>query len=188
MKRFGLLMLVLLVVSAPAFGREPVGDISIYADAAGNSCNITDNGGGGLLQIYVVHKFRAGEGATGCRFMVQPPAGSNWVYIAFSTTFTAVGAPNSDVSLGYGPCQQTDVNLGSILYTSAVASPACGYITILPGFLARSSRRTVSLVSICLITVRGLPIRTVPASATSRPSPRHGQGEGAVPLRAATAE
>ena len=131
MKRFGLLMLVLLVVSAPAFGREPVGDISVYADAAGSSCNITDNGG--LLQIHLVHKFRAGEGATGCRFMVQPPAGSNWSYIAFSTTFTAVGQPNSDVSLGYGPCQTTDVDLGTILYTSITPSPACGYINILPG-------------------------------------------------------
>jgi hypothetical protein len=134
MKRFGLLMLVLVVLASPAFGRDPVGDVSAYADAAGTDCNITDNGGGGLLTIYVVHKFRPGESANGLRFKMDSPAGATWNYLSFSSTFTTVGQANSDISVGYGVCQSTTTTTGSALYLSIVASPSCGYVNFVPGF------------------------------------------------------
>jgi len=133
MKRFGLLMLILAVLAAPAFAREPVGDISVYADDQGNSCNITDNGGNGLLTIYIVHKCRVGESATAVRFKIDPPVGSTWNYLSFASTFTTVGQANSDISVGYGICQSATTITGSALYISVVASPACGYVNLTPG-------------------------------------------------------
>jgi hypothetical protein len=139
MKRIGLLLLVLVVLAAPAFGREPVGALGFYADAAGNSCNLVD-AGSGLLTYYVVHTFKPGEAAIGSRFKIVPPPGAAWAFITFQTTFTTIGQADSDVSVGYGiNCQSTAFEVGHVLYSSlGTAAPACSHLTFgagLPGFI-----------------------------------------------------
>jgi hypothetical protein len=130
MKRFALIMVCLLALSAPAYAQLDghVGDISAYADDTGSSCNINAPGGGGLLNVYIVHKFSDGGGATGCRFKVLFPA-TGLSYVTFSTTFTPIGNPTIDLSLGYGGCITTTTNLGNLLFINTAAVPACGYVT-----------------------------------------------------------
>ena len=78
MKRFGLLFLLILVISVPAFAQYPdgaTGDISAYADDQGTSCDLVANGGNALIPLYIVHKFSDGGSATGSRFKVTVPTG-----------------------------------------------------------------------------------------------------------------
>jgi hypothetical protein len=132
MKRFSLLMVSLLVLAlaAPAYAQllTHVGDISAYADDLGSSCNITAPGGGGLLTVYVVHKFTDGGGATGSRFKGTFPSGLS--FVAFNTPFVPIGNFTTDLSLGYGFCISTTTSLGSALFINATASPACSYVSI----------------------------------------------------------
>jgi hypothetical protein len=131
MKRFALLFLIVLAVAAPAFAQYPdglTGDISVYADDQGNSCDVLAPGGGGLVTYYIVHKFSDGGSATGARFKATFPAGLS--FVTFSTTFVPIGNLATDLSLGYGTCNSTTISLGSILCISAAPSPACSYISI----------------------------------------------------------
>jgi hypothetical protein len=130
MKRFALIMVCLLALAAPAFAQTAghVGDISAYADDTGSSCNVNAPGGGGLLNVYIVHKFSDAGGATGCRFKVLFPA-TGLSYVTFATTFTPIGNPTTDLSLGYGSCVTTTTNLGNLLFINTAAVPANGYIT-----------------------------------------------------------
>ena len=129
MKRTALMIvsLLTLALAAPAFATA-VGDISAYTDDQGSSCTINAPGGGGLLNVYVVHKFSDGGSATGSRFKVTFPA-TGLSYVTFATTFTPIGNPTTDLSLGYGTCISTTTNLGNLLFINTVAVPACGYVS-----------------------------------------------------------
>jgi hypothetical protein len=124
MKRFALMVLVLLAMASTAMA-QGVGDISVYADDQGNSCDLTLPG---FTNWYVVHKFKPGEGSTSSRFKVVPPAGA--VIQAFNTTFVPVGDIKTDISVGYGTCINSTTNLGNIIVTGAAA--ACSYVSVLP--------------------------------------------------------
>jgi len=126
MKPFALLMVCLLTLAlaAPAFATA-VGDISLYADDQGNSCNITAPAG--ILTVYVVHKFSDGGSATGSRFKVTVPPGL--AILAFTTTFVPIGNISGDLSLGYGTCVSTTTSLGSILINSS-GPAACSYLAV----------------------------------------------------------
>jgi hypothetical protein len=130
MKRFALLMVCLLALAAPAFGQieGKVGDISAYADDQGSNCNITAPGGGGLVTVFVVHKFSDGGGATGARFKGVAPGGLS--FVAFNTPFVPIGNFSQDLSLGYGLCITETTSLGSALYVNATAPAACSLLTI----------------------------------------------------------
>jgi hypothetical protein len=131
MKRFGLLVLLILAISVPAFAQGPypdgaTGDISAYADAEGTSCALTSTGG--LMQVFIVHKFSDGGGATGCRFKVTLPAGMT--SFGFNTTFVPIGDVLSDLSLAYGICIESTTSLGSVNAFSAAAPPVCSYVSV----------------------------------------------------------
>ena len=128
MKRFALMVLVVLALAAPAFG-QGVGDLSIYADDQGNICDITANGGGTFMQPFVIQKFGTSEGSTGCRFKITVPVGMS--IVGFNTTFVPVGNVGSDLSLAYGVCLTTTTVLGNLQALSISASPACSYISVL---------------------------------------------------------
>jgi len=131
MKRIALIVLSLLALAAPAFGQ--VGDISLYADDQGNSCDITDPGGFWGDKLFVVHKFQPGEESIGIRFKIVPPVGATWTFISFSSTYTTVGGAGDDLSVGYGVCQTTTTLVGAAIVNSAVPAPACSYVSIGPG-------------------------------------------------------
>jgi hypothetical protein len=127
MKRFALSVIVIVALASPAFAQ--VGKIGVFSDAAGNSCNLTDTGGGSLINTYVVHKLGPADGSTGARFRIDAPAGATWTYIAFQSIYTSFGPANLDVSVGYGGCQSNAaVPVGNALWSSAVASPTCSFV------------------------------------------------------------
>jgi hypothetical protein len=134
MKRFGLLVISLLALAAPAFGQ--VGVLGIYADDQGNNCNISDPGGVLSNNVNVVHKFDPGDGATAVRFRIDPPVGANWTFLAFSTIYTPSGSVGTDISIGYGTCTQLTTLVGTAIISSVTPSPACGQVIISPGFTA----------------------------------------------------
>jgi hypothetical protein len=130
MKRFALLMISLLALAAPAFAQiNPlVGDISMYNDDQGSSCNIVANGGGAFLQPFMVQKFASGGGCTGIRFKITVPTGMN--IVGFSTTFVPVGNVANDLSIAYGICVSTTTVIGQLQVLSVSASPTCSYLSV----------------------------------------------------------
>jgi hypothetical protein len=184
MKRFALLFMVILAVAAPAFAQYPdgpTGDISVYADDQGNSCDVAANGGGSLVTAFVVHKFSDGGSATGCRFKVTLPA--NLTYLSFSTTFVPIGQANSDLSLGYGVCISETTSLGSVLALSGVASPACSYISVVAADNFSDPITTdCSFGEYKVERVRPSSTTTAAARATFDPAQHVGQGQVAVPV------
>lgn len=127
MKRFGLMVVFLLVLAAPAFADNGVGDVSVYADDQGNSCDVT-NPGSGIINVYIVHKFLPGEEATASRFKVEFPSGI--LFLAFSTSFVPLGTLTTDISIGYGVCVTSNTHIGTALCQGVGPTTACSYITV----------------------------------------------------------
>jgi hypothetical protein len=125
MKRFALLVLVVLALASPAMAG--LGTLGLFADNQGNSCNITDVGG--FLSIYLLHVMKPGDESTATRFAIGPPAG--WTYVTYSTTFVGFGDAMSDLSVGYGGCQPSTIIVAQFFFTSTVAAP-CSYVNVLP--------------------------------------------------------
>lgn len=131
MKRFAIMVLFLLALASPAFAINGVGDISLYADDQGNSCEISAPGSPSPFNIYLVHKFLPGEESTGSRFKVSFPAGI--VFFAFSANPSMVpgGTLTSDQTIGYGSCVTATTSLGYALVQAPSAVAACSYVSIL---------------------------------------------------------
>ena len=125
MKRFALLVLGLVVLAAPAMaGINPaVGDISIYADNAGNSCDLTFVSNG---HWYIIHKFDPGEQATGARFKLVMPAS---IIAVPTTNYVTIGNLATDMSIAYGFCTNATVVIFD-LTTFGAAPATCEYATI----------------------------------------------------------
>jgi len=131
MKRFALIGLCVLALAAPAYAINGVGDVDIYADDQGNSCEISAPGNPNPFNVYLVHKFLPGEAATAIRIKVVFPTGMT--FFAFNPTppFVPVGQLTSDYSLGYGTCINTTTNLGAALVQAPTAVADCSYISVL---------------------------------------------------------
>jgi len=130
MKRFALLILCLVAFATPALALNGVGDISAYADDQGNDCNILAPGGGGLLHVYVVHKFQPGDEGTYCRFKGVWPTGLT--FFSFSVgPYVSIGNFATDISVAYGTCQTTTVTVGDALFQTVTASPTCSYFDLI---------------------------------------------------------
>jgi hypothetical protein len=127
MKRFALIMVSLLALSAPAYAQK-VGDLSAYADDTGSNCNITVPGSG-TLNVYLVHKFSDGGGATGVRFKATFPASGVILATFVGTPFSAIGTAQSDLSVGYGGCITTTTSIGYLLFSVTGAVAACSYVS-----------------------------------------------------------
>ena len=120
MKRSLLLTAALVVVANAALADH----IGIFTDASGASCNFAP---GFTTTATIVHQFSSG--ATGSRFKLTLPAGSN--FFAFNTPYVPIGSLTSDLSLGYGQCLVGAFALGSIV---AVLSPGIMQVTAADNF------------------------------------------------------
>jgi len=127
MKKVLLLMVGILMVANVAMADH----IGLYLDATGASCVLPAGGYFTGLQANVLQKFSLG--ATGLRFSLSLPAGSN--VLAFSSVFTASGTLGADMTVGYGSCQTGTINVGAIIGTLtagvAQAGPAQGFPQII---------------------------------------------------------
>lgn len=129
MKRFALMVFLMLALASPAFALNGVGDISAYSDDQGNSCEFINPAG--LVNVHLIHKFKVGEESTGARFKVVFPAGM--VFVAFIPNNALVPGGNllEDMTIGYGGCQTAQLYLGSGLVNAAAPAP-CSYISLGP--------------------------------------------------------
>jgi hypothetical protein len=115
MKKVLLLMVAVLMISSVAMADH----VGMYNDQAGTSCLLAPGFDSGTYG-FIIHKFSVG--ATGVRFKVNFPAGSAVFAFTPSGAFSALGVLTSDMSVGYGGCQ----NSGAIVVGSIVASLAPG--------------------------------------------------------------
>jgi opacity protein-like surface antigen len=131
MKRFALLVVLLMALATPVFAINGVGDIGIFADDQGNSCEIAALGSPAPFNIYIVHKFLPGEESTGSRFKVSFPAGI--IFFAFSANPSMVpgGTLTSDQTIGYGSCVTANTSLGFALVQAPSAVTECSYVSVL---------------------------------------------------------
>ena len=120
MKKVLLLMVAILMVSSVAMADV----IGVYTDASAASCALAP---GFTSTATVIHQFTAG--ATGSRFKVTMPAGSN--FFSFSTAFVPIGTLTSDLSLGYGQCLSGSFALGTIV---AILGVGAGDVLNADGF------------------------------------------------------
>jgi hypothetical protein len=116
MKKVLLLMVAVLMISSVAMANH----FGVYTDATGASCLLAP---GFTSTATVIEKFS--NGSTGSRFKVTLPAGSS--FFSFSSPWTPIGALTSDLSLGYGGCQNGSIVLGQIV---AILNP--GQMDVLP--------------------------------------------------------
>lgn len=130
MKRFALLIICLVAMATPALAINGIGDISSYADDQGNDCNILSPGGGGLVHVYVVHKFQPGESATYSRFKGQWPTGLTFLGSFNVGANVAIGNFATDVAVAYGVCVSGPHLVGDALFQTSAASPACSYFDL----------------------------------------------------------
>jgi hypothetical protein len=130
MKRFALLIVCLVAMATPALALNGVGDVSVYADNQGNDCNILSPGGGGLVHIYVVHKFQPGDEATYSRFKGEWPTGLTFLGSFNVGSFVSIGSFDNDISVAYGLCVTTTALVGDALFQTSAVSPTCSYVSL----------------------------------------------------------
>ena len=104
MKKLLLVTLLALLSATSAFADN----IVVATDATGTNCAIAP---GFSSTATVIHRFTSG--ATGSRFKVELPAGTQ--FFSFATTYVPIGSLPSDLSLGYGQCLTSSIALGTIV-------------------------------------------------------------------------
>lgn len=125
MKKFVLTVFAVLMVATSAAAQ--VGDISIYSDGAGLSCNITD-ASPSLLSLFVIHKHTVG--ATASQFGVSLTGGSTMTFTGATAAsgMLLLGTPPTDISIAYGGCVAGDFLIANVTYFGGGSSPACSGI------------------------------------------------------------
>jgi hypothetical protein len=132
MKKFVLTVLAVAALAAPAAAQ--VGDISVYADAAGLSCSVMDNTAPfAFIDVYVIHKHLSG-GATASQFRVDLTGGSTMSYSGQTegSGMLLIGNANDDLSVAYGGCLSGDLLLVTVRYVGVGTSPQCSGIEVNP--------------------------------------------------------
>lgn len=124
MKRAQALAVSLLLATVPVFAQ---GNIGVYADPSGSSCQIIDQSPG-LLPIYVVHIDT--PGATASQFYAPIPScmiGAAWISDTnvFSVT---IGDSQGGVAIGYGQCLFAPIHVLTInVFGQGLSDACCGF-------------------------------------------------------------
>ncbi|HEX5133568.1 MAG TPA: hypothetical protein VFX92_13915 [Candidatus Krumholzibacteria bacterium] len=131
MKKFVLTVAILAVSAAPAFAQ--IGAPAVYADAAGNDCNITPGAQFTTFSAYIVHK--SVTGATGSSFKLTTPSGNGFIYQASvpAAGLLTIGAIETGISVAYGGCITGDLLVFTINYFATAAPgavPPCQYVVL----------------------------------------------------------
>ena len=127
MKRFAIMVLVIVALAAPALAG--VGTLSVNGDDQGTTCNISNPGSGQVL-TYVLHTMNPGDEATLSRFMIVPPVGWSLLFFSPQAGFISTGSADLDISVAYGVCQQGTTLVGTGFWNATGAAPACSYVEI----------------------------------------------------------
>ena len=134
-RRFILPLVVLataLVCLTPLGARaQGVGEIKLYSDIHGTSCNITGNPTV-FTTVYVFHVFHTG--VTASQFMIEDN-GTNFLYLAQSPQngTTPIGEANAGASYAYeGGCVTTYFNFLNVFYNGLGTAGLCSSLEVVP--------------------------------------------------------
>jgi hypothetical protein len=132
MKKFVLTVLAVAALAAPAAAQT--GDISVYADAAGTSCSVSDNTAPfAFIDTYIFHKHLVG-GATASQWRVDLTGGTTMTYSGQTEApgMLLIGQANDDLSVAYGGCLAGDILLVTVRYIGVGTSPPCSGVEVNP--------------------------------------------------------
>ncbi|MDX1440405.1 MAG: hypothetical protein R3284_10935, partial [Rubricoccaceae bacterium] len=128
MKKALIISMAMLCCAAVAFAQD--GDIGIYEDAAGASCNISDLADGGVFvpefYTYVLHT-NVPNGAGGSEWAATVPACATfqWASDAYAAGMVPVGDTQNGNGVGYGGCLQDPILIVTMTCFSMENTPAC---------------------------------------------------------------
>jgi hypothetical protein len=126
------LLLTLALICCASFAFAQGGSVSVFADAGGTGCNITE---AGFVQLYYFHKFAPGVTAVEFRGDISGTVG--WNFFGDNTTWTLKqgrfdGEPGvaGGCAIAYGACLSGDIYLGSAAYGVPGLTPACTLVPV----------------------------------------------------------
>jgi hypothetical protein len=128
MTRLAIVVLSLLFLQVPCLAGS--GYLLVSGDATGSVCELTDNGGGTIISVYVIHKLAPGDEAAGSHFLVVPAVGSTWSFLSFQSAFASIPAGVTDIALGYGSCLTESTHIGTSLWLSTNPAPPCATLSL----------------------------------------------------------
>jgi hypothetical protein len=126
---FKALWILTILLALPAAALGQAGYIGLYADPAGTLCNVTD-GGGGEVNVYVVHKATAGAAAS--QWKIISDNGFAMAYLGETWSTAAIGDTQSGVTTSYGACQASPILLCTVTYMSYGVSASCSSLQVVP--------------------------------------------------------
>lgn len=124
--------LLVCCFTLPGFGQTEM--ITLYADAAGTDCSVTEPAGG-LVDVYVFHV--GAEGRRVSHFSAPRPA--CWTGAIFlgevigpTTNFLVLGSTQTDLLVGYPTCPDPPVHVATMTFWSTGAGQSCCEYHVLP--------------------------------------------------------
>ena len=151
MRRALLVATTLLLCASHSFAQSLPGMVGVYADEAGTSCNIVDDGG--LVRIHFLHVRT--NGATAVQFAVDVTA-TNWVHLGDTWAFLLVFGTSVDgASIAYQLCLSDAIYLGSASFMGSSAPP-CTEISIVPDPPIHETIRAIDCSGAFMIPTGGL--------------------------------
>lgn len=121
MKRALLLTVCMMFAASLAFGQA--GNIGVFADTGGLSCDLSN--AAGFIQVQVVHV--NSPGATACQFSVAIH-GTPLTLFGVTSAYNTIGAPATGIAVAYGACLVSPIHALTVTY-GGVSAP-CEYIAI----------------------------------------------------------
>jgi hypothetical protein len=122
MKRALLLTVCLMFAAGMAFAQA--GNIGVFADTGGLSCDLSN--AAGFMQVQVVHV--NSPGATACQFMLTL-MGAPLTWVGDASPFTSViGNTQVGIAVAYGACLVSPIHVVTATYMGI--SPACDMLRV----------------------------------------------------------
>jgi hypothetical protein len=122
MKRALLITVCMMFAASLAFGQA--GNIGVFADPAGASCDLS-NSPAGFFQAYIVHVNSPGSTASQFRVVVY---GTPLTIIGELSAYNTIGSAAAGIAVAYGPCLVSPIHALTVSYLG-ISAP-CDYIAI----------------------------------------------------------
>jgi hypothetical protein len=135
MMKLFLSIIAIVVVAAPAHG-QIAGMVSVYADAQGTSCNVTDVEESSIVTLYVIHQNASDVSAS--QFMVTPVNGANMTWLSDISAYTTTGDSHTGIGVDYGGCTSTPGQILTINYFGQGLSSFCSGYDIVASPVAKA--------------------------------------------------
>jgi hypothetical protein len=129
MKRSVLIALCLVLGASVAFGQPAPGAVNVYSDAGLSSCNIDDSVAG-LITLYVAHMYADQVGSVLFKLDLGTCA-DTWSLLGTIIPWDlTIGDLFTGISIAYGVCSTSPLQLATINYFGSGLNGPCCYISV----------------------------------------------------------